>query len=57
MAALKCSRCGKRQPAEKMVYSRFTRNHYCADFDPCDRRRIRNARKANYGAVGGGEAA
>jgi hypothetical protein len=57
MASLKCARCGKRQPAEQMVYSRFTRNHYCADFDPCDRRRIRNARKSNYGAVSGGEAA
>lgn len=33
-----CARCGKKDLAERMVYSRFTRARYCADMTACDRR-------------------
>lgn len=36
-----CARCGKRQRAEQMIYSRHTRNRYCRDFGACDRRTLR----------------
>ncbi len=36
-----CARCGKRHPADRMIYSTFTRNRYCADIAGCDRRHKR----------------
>lgn len=33
-----CARCGKRDTADRMVFSSFTRNRYCADLSACDRR-------------------
>lgn len=33
-----CARCGKHDLADRMVYSAFTRNRYCRDFNACDRR-------------------
>lgn len=33
-----CARCGKRQTADRMVFSSFSRNHYCANVDACGRR-------------------
>ena len=44
-----CARCGKRATADRMVFSAFTRNHYCADVDACTRRAKRNA--TSTGAV------
>lgn len=41
-----CARCGKRQPADRMVYSRFTRNRYCRDLTACDRRHHRRQKGA-----------
>lgn len=38
VATYPCARCGKKQPAEKMTYSRFTRNRYCREMFACDRR-------------------
>lgn len=37
-----CARCGKKQPADRMVHSTFTRLRYCADIDACGRRVRRN---------------
>lgn len=39
-----CARCGKRQPADQMVYSRFTKNRYCRQLDDCARRAKRRKR-------------
>lgn len=39
-----CSRCGRRWPAERMVYSRHTRARYCRDFTACDRRHRKQTR-------------
>ena len=33
-----CARCGKRQTADRMVFSTHTRDHYCAQIDACTRR-------------------
>ena len=33
-----CARCGKKLPAEKMIFSRHTRARYCIDLAGCDRR-------------------
>lgn len=41
-----CARCGKKQPAYWMVFSKFSRNRYCRDFQACDRRFKRTRRKA-----------
>ena len=30
-----CARCGRKQPVERMVYSRFTHSRYCADITAC----------------------
>lgn len=38
-----CARCGKRQPVDRMVYSRHTHSRYCQDFSACDRRAKRRA--------------
>lgn len=39
-----CARCNKQATADRLVFSAFTRNHYCADVDACTRRvkRTRN---------------
>jgi len=37
-----CDRCGRKQPAERMIYSTHTKRRYCADFGACDRRVKRN---------------
>lgn len=39
-----CARCGKRAPADRQIFSRHTRNHYCADLDACNRRAKRRSR-------------
>lgn len=39
-----CDRCGRKQPADRMVYSTHTRRRYCRDFNACDRRTKRNGR-------------
>ena len=39
-----CARCVKEQTPDRMVYSTFTRSHYCADFTACDRRRARRGK-------------
>lgn len=36
-----CARCGKKRRPDRMVFSRFTRLHYCADLDACSRRAAR----------------
>jgi hypothetical protein len=41
-----CARCGKRQQADRMVFSSHTRNHYCAQIDACSRRAKRNLKEA-----------
>jgi hypothetical protein len=33
-----CARCGKKDVAERMVFSTFTRNRYCRDMTACDKR-------------------
>lgn len=33
-----CARCGRRQTADRMVYSSHTGSRYCADIDACGRR-------------------
>lgn len=33
-----CVRCGKKQPADKMIYSTHTRSRYCQNMAACDRR-------------------
>lgn len=40
-----CARCGKRARPEGMIFSRFIRNHYCADVDGCSRRARRRRRE------------
>lgn len=40
-----CALCGKRQVAEKMVYSRHLKVRYCADIMACDVRSKRARRK------------
>lgn len=37
-----CGRCGKQQPAERMVYSKWTRQRYCADLTACAKRARRS---------------
>jgi hypothetical protein len=51
-----CSRCGKKDTAEHLVYSRFTGNRYCPDLDACDRRAKRR-RKVQATAAAQVEAA
>lgn len=46
-----CARCQKRQPADRMVYSRHTRSRYCADFAACDRRAHRTIRVSDRDAL------
>jgi hypothetical protein len=42
-----CAICGKKQTADEMVYSRFTRNHYCvlAAEKQCRQRAMRRKKK------------
>lgn len=40
-----CARCGRWQTADRMVYSRYTRQRYCRDMTGCDRRHRRLQRK------------
>jgi hypothetical protein len=40
-----CEICGKKQTAPDLIYSRFTKSHYCRDFDACDRRKHRALRR------------
>lgn len=42
--SLACARCGKYSSAERMVYSTWTRYHYCIDIDACGRRARRRGR-------------
>lgn len=44
MTKHECARCGKKQSAEQMTYSRFTQRRYCRDMAACDRRFRRKAR-------------
>ena len=39
-----CAICGKKDRAANMVFSKFTRNHYCRDDRACDVRMLRNYR-------------
>lgn len=39
-----CARCGRQMPADRMVFSSWTRNHYCTDVDACGRRAARAIR-------------
>lgn len=39
-----CAVCGKRDQAERMVYSRWTNDRYCVDIDACKRRSKRQKR-------------
>lgn len=41
-----CARCGLKQPAENLTYSRHTKNSYCLDFAGCDARKKRDEKKA-----------
>lgn len=41
----KCGRCGHRDAAERMVFSRWTRSRYCQDINACAKRARRGARK------------
>jgi hypothetical protein len=36
-----CVRCGRSQPRERLIYSRYTTSYYCLDFDACDKRAVR----------------
>lgn len=47
MTRYPCARCGKQSTAERMVYSKWTRNRYCLDFDACTRRKKRAERVRN----------
>lgn len=40
-----CAHCGKAGTAAGMVYSRFTGNRYCREYDACMRRSERAKRK------------
>lgn len=44
-----CARCGKRQPADRMVYSKHSHLRYCRDFKTCDRRATRAQDKQTRG--------
>ena len=44
-----CSRCGLKRTADQMVFSRFTRKHYCSGVDECARRAARMVAKAALG--------
>jgi hypothetical protein len=33
-----CAKCGRYSPADKMVFSRFTKNRYCQDDRACSAR-------------------
>jgi len=33
-----CAKCGRYEPADRMIYSRFTRNRYCSDDRACTTR-------------------
>jgi deoxycytidylate deaminase len=46
VARYPCSRCGKRDVADRMIFSTFTRNRYCRDMTNCDRRFHKNAKEA-----------
>jgi len=39
-----CPICGTKQPVERTVFSRWTRNHYCAAIDACKERASRAKR-------------
>jgi hypothetical protein len=41
-----CARCGKRETADRMVFSTYTRNRYCRDMTACDRRFKRKTKGA-----------
>lgn len=36
-----CGVCGKRDTAERMIYSRFTGNRYCVDLAACRARKLK----------------
>jgi hypothetical protein len=40
-----CVRCGRNQPRERLIFSKFTKSYYCQDFKACDRRAVRRAAK------------
>ena len=40
-----CARCGRYQPAARLVYSRWTRNRYCIDIKTCEKRAHRRANR------------
>jgi len=40
-ARFACAICGRFQPAERMIYSPATHNHYCRDDKACARRATR----------------
>ena len=40
-----CARCGRKQPAERMVFSTFSRKRYCVDLDGCARRAERRQKQ------------
>ena len=44
-----CARCGRRVTADKAVFSRHTRKHYCSGVDECARRAARMVAKAALG--------
>ena len=44
-----CSRCGLKRTADQMVFSRFTRKHYCSALGDCERRAKRLSRKTALG--------
>ena len=38
LTSLTCALCGARLRVGRYVFSRFTRNHYCIEFDACKAR-------------------
>lgn len=44
-----CARCGLRRPADQMVFSRYSKSHYCSALDDCARRAKRLNRKTALG--------
>jgi len=42
-----CGRCGKRQTAARMLYSRWTHQRFCTDLDACAKRSSRRTKEAD----------
>lgn len=38
-----CARCGRHHPADRMVYSTWTKARYCTDVKACEKRARRRA--------------